>query len=226
MNLHELQVALPKDMQSIATPELVQKINQASTDPIVAENIRDNFISYTKVLSEGKFKIDDYLNAVKYISYRCMGYNKQESYFKAFPDRHKQLVMNNTSPKDISSYVAAYDKNKLVVMMYEQSAIPVWVVNQENVQKAINTLVDVMANSKSDIARVNAANSIITNLTPPKESGPMINIDMRNNTGLDDLRSTLLELATAQQGMIQNRGMTTKQVAEQTLIQGEAHGVN
>lgn len=226
MNLNELQLALPRDLQIHATPEMLQKINQASADPIVAENIRDNFISYTKVLSEGKFKIDDYLNAVKYISYRCMGHTKQDSYFKTFPDRHRTLVMNNTTPKDISSYVAAYDKNKIVVMLYEQSAIPVWVVNQENVQKAINTLVDVMANSKSDIARVNAANSILTNLTPPKEEAPLINIDMRNNTGLDDLRNTLLNLATAQQEMIKNKGMTTKEIAEQRIIQGESHVVS
>jgi len=220
MNLDELKVTLPNTLKGLATQELLDKINNASTDPIIAENIRDNFISYSSVLTSGKFKVEDYLNAVKYVSYRLMGNDKQTSYFKTFPDRHQALIAKGTTPKDMSAYVHAYDANKIVALVYEQSMIPVWIVNQGNVQKAINTLVDVMANSKSDIARVNAANSLIVNLAPPKESGPTVHIDMRNNSGLDDLKNTLLDLAKMTQGLIIDGSVTTKSIAEHKLVKG------
>ena len=44
-----IERSLPPSLKSAATQELTDLVNQASSDPIVAEQIRDNFITYSDV---------------------------------------------------------------------------------------------------------------------------------------------------------------------------------
>ena len=66
-----------------------------------------------------------------------------------------------------------------------------------------------------------AANSLLTHLAKPKEAGPLVNIDMRESSGMNELRDTLTKLAQQQQALIQ-AGVTTKSIAEQDIIDVEA----
>ena len=65
----ELKASLPVNLRSAATDELTLKINSICADPIVAQEIGQNFISFANVMQEGKFKIDDYLNAVSFVTH-------------------------------------------------------------------------------------------------------------------------------------------------------------
>lgn len=212
--------SLPPNLKGSVNQQFVDQINNIVTDPIIAEQVRDNFISYTKVLQEGRFKTEDYLHAVTYVSYKLMGYNNQDSYFRTFPQRHQQLVAKGTSSKDIAAYVSAYNKGKLVNLILEQTLVPSWVLNQDAYQKAINTQVDLMTNAMSEMVRTQAANSLLTHLTKPKEVGPLINFDLRENSGMNELRGLLEKVANTQQNAIRN-GATTKDIANQTIIEGE-----
>lgn len=216
--------SLPANLKSAATQQFVDQINNIVTDPIIAEQVRENFISYTKVLQEGKFKTEDYLHAVTYVSFKLMGYSNQDSYFRTFPQRHQALVARGTSAKDIAAYVSAYNKGKLVNLILEQSLVPSWVLNQDAYQKAINTQVELMQNAQSEMVRTQAANSLLTHLTKPKEVGPLINFDMRENSGMNELRDLLGKVASKQQEAIRN-GTSTKDIANQAIIEGEAKEV-
>lgn len=213
--------ALPPNLKGAATQSFVDQINNVVADPIVAEQIRDNFISYTRVLQDGKFKTEDYLNAVTYVSYKLMGHTNQDAYFKTFPVRHQNLVANGVSAKDIAAYVSAYNRGKLVNLILEQSLVPSWVLNQDAYQKAINTQVDLMLNAQSEMVRTTAANSVLTHLAKPKEAGPLINIDMRENSGMNELRGLLERVARQQVEAIQG-GVPTKDIARQTILDGTA----
>jgi len=68
LSLDLVQKAVPANLKNAVTQTLVDKINTISSEPLIAEQIRDNFISYTGVLKEGKFKTEDYLNAVAFVS--------------------------------------------------------------------------------------------------------------------------------------------------------------
>ncbi len=217
--------SLPANLKSAATQQFVDQINNIVTDPIIAEQVRENFISYTKVLQEGKFKTEDYLHAVTYVSFKLMGYSNQDSYFRTFPQRHQALVARGTSAKDIAAYVSAYNKGKLVNLILEQSLVPSWVLNQDAYQKAINTQVELMQNAQSEMVRTQAANSLLTHLTKPKEVGPLINFDMRENSGMNELRDLLGKVASKQQEAIRN-GTSTKDIANQAIIEGEAKEVS
>ena len=221
LTVTDVAKALPPNLKSAATQAFVDQINNIVSDPVVAEQVRDNFISYTKVLQDGKFKTEDYLHAVTYVSFKLMGMSNQDAYFRTFPQRHARLVAANTSSKDIAAYVSAYNRGKLVNLILEQSLVPIWVLNQDAVQKAINTQVDLMTNAQSEMVRTTAANSILTHLAKPKEAGPLVNIDMRESSGMNELRETLTKLAEQQRDLIQ-RGVSTKTIAEQNIVDVEA----
>ena len=127
----QIEKAVPAHLKSNITQSLVDLVNNVSGDPEFAEQVRQNFISYTSVLKDGKFKTEDYLNAVTYVSYKVMGYSNQESYAKTFPQRYAALVAKQTSSKDIAAYVSAYNKGKLVNLILEQTLVPSWVLNQD-----------------------------------------------------------------------------------------------
>ena len=217
LTLQQVAHALPPNLKNNVTQQLVDNINNCVADPIMAEAIKDNFLSYTQVLSEGKFKTEDYLSAVIYVSFKLMGMSNQDAYARTFPARYRTLLNNGTSAKDISSYVSMYNKGRLVNLILEKSLIPTWVLNQHIYQKAINVQADLMSNANSEMVRMQAANSILTHLVKPKEVGPLINLDLRESSGLNELKATLTQLAQQQRDLISN-GITTKQIADQGLV--------
>ena len=210
--------ALPGNLKSAATDQLADMINQISADPLIAEQIRENFLSYASVLKEGKFKVEDYLNAVAYCSYKLMGDSNQDAYFKTFPQRYANLVAAGRTPKEISAYVAAYAKGQLVNKIIEQTLVPSWVLNQHMYQAALNTQFKLMTNEDvSPKVRSDAADSLLTHLAKPKEAGPLINIDMGETSGMNELKDALARMAQQQQTLI-NAGMTTKEIAAQDIV--------
>lgn len=217
LTLQQVTHALPANLKNNVTQQLVDSINNCVADPIMAEAIKDNFLSYTQVLSEGKFKTEDYLSAVMYVSFKLMGMTNQDAYARTFPARYRTLLNNGTSAKDISSYVSMYNKGRLVNLILEKSLIPTWVLNQHIYQKAINVQADLMSNANSEMVRMQAANSILTHLAKPKEVGPLINLDLREGSGLNELKATLTQLAQQQRDLI-GQGVTTKSIADQGLV--------
>lgn len=222
VTLDQVVRALPANLKSAATDSLVDKINNVTTDPVIAEQIKSNFLSYTGVMSDGKFKTEDYLNAVTYVSYQLLGKSNMEAYTLTFPNRYKGLMSRGSSQKDISAYVAAYNKGKLVNLIREQTLVPTWVLNQNIYQDAINTQAELMAHANSEMVRMQAANSILQHLAKPKEAGPLVNIDMRETSGMNELRDALTELAEQQISLI-GSGVTAKDIAAQKFTDGETY---
>jgi hypothetical protein len=216
----QIEKALPPNLKGAVTPAFVTLVNNITTDPIIAEQVRDNFLSYSAVLKDGKYKTEDYLNAVCYVSYKLMGHSNQESYFRTFPQRHAALVAKGTTSKDIAAYVSAYARGKLVNAIMEQTLVPTWVLNQDLHQKALNVQADLMMNAFSEKVRCDAANSLLTHLTKPKEAGPLINIDMRENSGMNEMRDALAQMAKQQRDLI-NAGIPTNVIAAERIIKPE-----
>lgn len=216
--------ALPANLKGSVTQGLVDNLNNIAVDPEIAEAIQENFLSYTKVLSEGRFKAEDYLNAVKFVSFKLMGYNNKEAYCRTFPQRHAALVAAGSDEKTISAHVSMYSKGKLVNLILEQTLVPSWVLNQDKYQKAINRLASLMVTAKSEMVQVTAANALATHLTKPKEAGPLVNINLNEQSGMNELKDTLAKLAQKQRELIE-RGVPTKEIAAQALVEAEARVV-
>ena len=218
LTLDELKEAMPPQFKKAATVSLLDKVNDASENPIAAQSIRENFVSYSSVLKDGRFKIEDYLNACKYVSFKMMEYNNQEAYMRAFPDRWAALKAAAKSSKEISAYVANYNKNKLVNLILEQSIIPSWIMNQDVYQKAIDTQLELMMDETcSAKVRTEAANSILTHLKKPETKKVELDIGVKDNSGIEQLRQTMAELAENQMNLIR-QGAKTKDIAHQRLV--------
>jgi hypothetical protein len=208
--------ALPKHLKSAATQELANKVNGISSDPEIAQHIRDNFVSYTGVLTEGKFRTEDYLNAVTYVSYKLMGYTNQESYRRTFPQRYQDLVAKGHSEKDISAYVAAVHKGKLVNLIMEQTLVPAWVLNQDYYQKAINVQAELMMTANSEKVRCEAANSLLTHLKKPETKQVELSVSQKEPEGMKELNDMLTSMAEQQRQLIE-QGVPTQAIAHQKL---------
>ena len=218
----DVREALPAHLKGNANQDIADMLNKISDDPEAAQTIRDNFVSYSLVLRDGKYKMRDYVKAVAYVSYKMMGYTNREAYVKTFPDRYKAHVANGATDKDIAAYIAVYNRGKLVNMILEQSIIPSWILNQDAYQKAINVQVSLMNDPDvSPKVRSDAANSILLHLKKPEEkAGAQLNINLADNSGMDELNKTLREMSEMQQKLIQ-QGMSTKNIAHQRIIDAE-----
>jgi hypothetical protein len=222
--LEELKLALPPHLKASASQDLVDKVNGLTTDPEYAQAIKENVVSYTGILKEGRFKIEDYLHAVAYVSYKLMGYNNQESYKRVFPGKYASLVANGADDKTISAYVAAFNKGKMVNLILEQTLVPTWVLNQDVYQKAINTQAELMMYAKSEKVRSDAANSILTHLKRPEKTQVELNIGLKETSGMTELKDMLTVLAHRQQSLIE-QGVNTREIAHQKLVPGAIEGV-
>ena len=219
IELNELKEALPAPLRVFATEELADKIDKITKDPIYRENIKENFITYTHVLQEGKYKMDDYLSAVAYVSFKLMGLSNKEAYCKTFPERYTNLVAQGKTEKEVSCYVAAYHKGKLVNQIMEQCIIPSWVLHNEYYNEAIRKNVELMRTARSEKVQAMAADSLLKHLAKPEAiQGPLVNIDMRQGTGLDELKQAITSLAQKQRELI-IEGTPTKEITDQKLYE-------
>lgn len=217
ITLDEVITALPANLKKAATQELVNDLNAITNDPLVAENIRNNFVSYTSVMKDGKYKVADYLKAVAFVSFKLMGDSNKEAWCKTFPDRHAILVGRGSNEKTISAHVAAYAKGQLISKITEQSMVPSWVLNQDIFQKAINVQADLMQNATSEKVRVEAANSILTHLKRPDPVKGQIDLNVNDTTGMNELKNLLGELARQQVDSMQ-KGTPIKQITDSVIV--------
>lgn len=217
LTIDDVSQAVPATLKSSVTQSFVDTINNVVADPEMAQQVRDNFISFASVLRDGKYKMQDYLNAVTYTSFKMQDMSNHDAWCSTFPQRHAALIASGKSKKDISAHVSMYAKGKLVAAVAEASFIPTWILNRDIQQKAINRLADLMMNAQSEKVQAEAASSLLTHLAKPKESGPLVNINMAETSGMNEMKDMLERLAAQQQALIQG-GTSTKEVAGQRIF--------
>ena len=221
LTVEQFQEALPEKMKKSVNKEIIDQINKTLSDPELYEQYRDNLLSYTRVMQDGKFKITQYLDAVRYVGFKLMGMTNQEAYSRAFPEKMTRFMLQNVAAKDIASYVTAYNKSKLVTLLYEQTMIPTSILNQDLFQKALNVQAELMVSASSEKVRSDAANSLINALKPPDVKKVELNVGMREDQSISSLREATLELVAKQKQMLQAGLMDAQQVAHSKVIEGE-----
>lgn len=226
VTVEQLRDALPDSLKKSVSQEVIDNINKTLNDPDMYETYRDNLLNYTSVMQEGRFRVNDYVNAVKYVSNKLLGYSNLESYIRTFPDRYQNWLARKMPQKDMAAHVAGYNKSKLVNLIYEQTQIPTWVLNQDLFQKALNVQADLMLNAKSEMVRTNAANSLLNHLKPPQTQKVELDIGVKESSAIDALRKSTMEYVAAQRQAIQAGAITAKEAAESKVIEGEARDVS
>jgi hypothetical protein len=214
----QFRLALPDKVKKSVNQELIDSINATLSEPELYEAYRENLLSYTKVMQDGRFKVQEYVNAVKYVSHKLMGCTNIEAYSKTFPDKLIRFNAQGVSSKDIASYVTAYNKSKLVNLIFEQTLIPSYVLNQDLYQKALNVQADLMVNAASEKVRTDAANSLLTHLKQPETQKVELNIGVKEDSSISHLRAATLELARQQRLALEAGQVTAQEVAHGRVI--------
>lgn len=199
LTLEVVRDSLPANFRNNITEHMVDQLNSLSSDPEEARYIRENFVSFSQVLMEGRYKVGDYVKAVMYVSHKVMGKSNMASYIATFPERYQSMIDRKKEPKDISSIVTAYNKGALVTKVMERAIVPSWILNQGMFQTALQTQHDLMTNEGvSDKVRCEAANSLLSHLAKPIVNKAELKIEIGLNDGMAALEASLIEMSERQ----------------------------
>ena len=212
----QLQGSMPKKFRHNVTDEMVSFINATEGDEF-RDVYKENLIGFASVIESGRYKMLDYVNAVKFVSYKLIGDSNTIAYAKTFPDRYQRLVDKNTPMKTIASFSTAYNKGDLVHKILERTLVPVHILNMDVHQEAINTQAELMRSAKSETVRQKAAECLITQLKAPETAKIEVDVSY-SNSSIDELRETTRALAQQQLKMIQSGAVTAEHVAHSDII--------
>lgn len=215
----QLLTIVPPKIRNTISDKVVDDINNLLNDEGLSTAFKENLISYTSVLSEGRYTLEEYINAVKYVSFKAMGDTCKAAYCKVFPDRYNKWISNNLDDSRISSYISIYNKTKLVNSITERMLVPSWVLNQDIYQKAINTQAEIMCNPRASFtARSKAADSLLNALKRPEEQKIDLSVTQKDSESMLDLKASLKALVIQQQKLINSGCMSAKEIAEKNLV--------
>lgn len=198
--------------------DLIDRVNTIMASDDEREQFKENLVGMSYVLKEGRFKLDSYVNAVRYIGFTMMGKTNQESYALTFPDKVANWNMTGKTAKDISSAVAIYNKSKLVNLVREAALIPAHIYNADVFQEAINVQAQLMRSANSEKVRSDAANSLLTHLKRPETQKVELDIGVKEDSAIAALRDTTAQLVAEQRKALQGGVMTAQEIAEQKMI--------
>tara|TARA_B100001559_G_scaffold315531_1_gene317569 strand:+ start:184 stop:876 length:693 start_codon:yes stop_codon:yes gene_type:complete len=218
LTLEQFQRALPDKVKKSVSQDLIDAVNKTLADPEMYEQYRDNLLSYTKVMADGRFKISNYIDAVKYVSHKLLGCSNIDAYMKTFPSKYQGFINQGVTAKDIASYVSAYNKSKLVNLIFEQTLVPHYVLNQDLYQKALNVQAELMVSANSEKVRCDAANSLLTHLKMPETQKVELDVNVKEDSSIQALRETTLALARQQRLMLEAGAMNAQEVAHSKLV--------
>ena len=218
MTPEEFKAALPVQLKNSVTTEVMDNINRVLGGPDSTEAFKENLLSYTRVLLEGRFKMTSYVSAVRYVSFKLLGGTNKAAFTATFPDKIARWKAKGVSEKDQSSYISMYHKSKLVNLIMEQSLIPVHILNAPVRQQAINVLADLMMNAKSEKVRSDSAAHIVKELRPPETTRVELDLGHKADKTLDTLRESTRALIEQQKRMLAEGLTSVKTIAEGVIV--------
>jgi len=214
----QFKAALPKEARARINDDLMDHINNLIAQPDLRENFRENIVGYANVLSTGKFKVQNYIDAVRFVSYKLLGSTALEAYAKTFPDRYQRLIDEGADNNTISAYSSAFNKTILVNKIMEQTLVPTHILNADIFQRAINVQASLMLTAKSEKVRSDAADSLMKHLKAPEAQKVELSVTTQEDKSIDELRNSTMELVAMQRKMIESGMMSTKEIAHSKLV--------
>lgn len=218
----EFEMALPKQLKLKVDQTFLDNVNNVIQDEDVREAFLDNMITYSSVLKEGRFRLDQYVNAIRYVSFKMYGDTNLGAYIKTFPDKYQKWVDEGKPDNHINAYVTAFKNSKLVMSILEQAMIPTHLLNAHHFQNAINVQAQIMSDEDvSPKVRSDAANSLLTHLKAPETKKIELDIGHKPSSAIEELQDTMSKLAQQQKSILEGGGMNAQQLAHSRIIEGE-----
>lgn len=216
----------PKKVNQETAERCVELINESvqGMDFMMRDHYRDTLISVFDVLdgSNGKYKFTDYLNAVKFVTYKLAGHSDVRAYAMTFPDRVNRMAKEKIPNSHLYAYANGYAKNKLVVDIHSKLIVPTHILFQDVFHQAVKVQASIMNDdSVSPKVRSDAANSLMTHLKQPEIKQMELQIGTKDDGAIASLTEALNALSGSQRDMMLSGRYTSKELREATIIEVE-----
>ena len=218
ISYEELKQALPKQKRKLLTEPVYQELVKLE-DPNY--DLREDILTYIKVLEEGKYRLLDYFKAVKYVALKSMGHTNYDAYKIIFPDKCNRWLNEGVRLEDQHKYVNKWNKGKLVTEITKKAIIPTWITHQDYVHEAILVNVDLMRNARSEMVKQKAAIDLMTYLKQPEDNKMTLDVNINKSDSLVQLEDTLNRFAEEQLKAIESKNVSAKEIAEMDIIEVE-----
>ena len=218
INMDQFRRALPVGIRKTLTEDLYETINSISGDNVFREHYKDTLFCYSSVLKDGRYKLNEYITAVKYVSSKLLGNSDVKSYMVAHPERYQRMLDMGYQQNRVSGHVSAYNKTGLVMEILGQAMVPTYLLNADLFQKALNAQAMLMISAKSEKVRSDAANSLLTHLKVPEAQKIQLEIGVSEDGAIQELRNTVAALVTQEKRMLERGEMGVKDIAERGLV--------
>lgn len=223
LTVEQLREHMPPRQRTNINQGLVDTLNQVMDEPEFRDQFRENLLGWADALQDPNTTMPGYIAAVKYVSFKMMGFTNEAAWIKTFPERHKRLIEEDKPAAHLRGLVSAYNKGKLVTQLMRQSIIPTWILNYDKFQHAVNVQATIMTDSSvSPKVRSDAANSLLTHLKQPEAKDVNIAVEVKQDETITKLSEAMAALAEKQRQAIEDGVMTAEEVAEAMIIEGES----
>ena len=215
--IESVKKLVPKSQRGLITQEFLDKIEASVQNSVIAEEFKNNFITYLNVLSTGKYKMEDYISAIKYVSFKLLNYSNVDAYAATFPERFNRL--KKEGQQKIDAFVAMYNKGKLVMQIYEQTIVPTYVLNAPLHQEALNELAKMIKDPcVKGMTKVKACEAILQYTKQPDVVKGELSIDIGQQDTIAELREVTEQLADTFKKSLEHKVKSLKEISEANII--------
>ena len=198
MTLEELKMLMPAKKKRFMNQELVDMINDAENRNDFDGEFEKKVISYSTVLTQGRYKASDYISAVEFVTHYLNGDEQAEAYVKTFPDRVKRRVMEGKSPYATGA-PSMYFQGQLVQAVMAMAQLGIRLRHYNKVDKMVDTLFELATSRTStDRIRMESADKLLNHLKEPEESKVELEIGIKKDESGLALEAKMLEVAQLQ----------------------------
>lgn len=216
LSIELIRSSVPRNFRGHINEEFIDELSKAFSDPDWSREFKENFLTYSKVLNEcdANVNIWDYVNAVKFITYKMMGYSIDEAWKRVFPKKAEECIKNGKK-EFINRYANGYNKREIVIKIAKQAMIPSYILNAPMYQRALNVLNDMLDDpSVRGMAKVKACETILNYTKPPEVNKAEVQVTIKQNDAITELREIAEAFAKSQQKAIVDGNLSAEDIIE------------
>lgn len=208
---------------------IIKRVTQAINDCLTGSEdgmeyfLRDNIIGLIDVMKDNKTNsFEEYLNAVKFVTFKQAGDSNLRAYSRTFPDTVYRLHAENKPKEHLYAYANAFAKTKLVTKIQAMMMIPSHIMYQDVFHQAVKVQAEIMNDDQvSPKVRSDAANSLMTHLKQPEVKQMELSVNTKDDGAIASLTEALNALSGSQRDMMLSGKYTSKELREATIIEVE-----
>ena len=198
MTLEEFRALMPKKKQKFINQELLDMVKAAEHSGDFSGEFEKKVISYSSVLTQGRYKTSDYISAVEFVTYYLSGDEQAEAYVKTFPDKVKRRILEGKAPYATGA-PSMYFGGQLVQAIMAQAQLGVRMRHYNKIDKMVEALFELAVSPKStDRIKMESADKLLNHLKEPEESKIELEIGVKKDEGGEALEKKMLEVAIMQ----------------------------